>query len=228
MNRFAARQSLSEVDFERRRQAMVQRQLEPRGITDRRVLDAMSRVPRERFVDLGSLESAYDDRALPIACQQTISQPFTVAFMVQALQLTGDEKVLEIGTGSGYAAAVLSLVASQVDTVERIPKLAERASDRLQALGYTNCRVHIADGTLGWAQNAPYDAIVVAAAGESLPAALADQLTPRGRIVIPLGPQQASQRMWRFTRIDDHLLADDLGAFCFVPLIADAPPTGTQ
>jgi protein-L-isoaspartate(D-aspartate) O-methyltransferase len=199
---------------------MVQSQLVPRGITDTRVLAAMSQVPREEFVPEFLQDDAYGDWPLPIGYGQTISQPYTVAFMVQALELTGNEKVLEIGTGSGYAAAVLSRVASTVETVERIDALGRQAKERLSKLGYDNVRVHIGDGSLGLEHAGPFDAIVVTAAAEHLPRAYSSQLAEGGRIVIPLG-QWFDQRLYRFRLSDGELHAQNLGAFVFVPLIGE-------
>ncbi len=207
------------VSYSDLRHQMVQTQLEPRGIHDRRVLDAMGAVPREEFVPADLREAAYDDGALPILCGQTISQPFTVAFMYQALSLEGRESVLENGTGSGYGAAVLSLLARVVYTVERIPMLGEQAAVRLDQLGYNNVHVRIANGTLGWKEEAPFDAIVVTAGAERLPPTYADQLSEGGRIVIPLGAEPHNQMMYCFTLRHGKLQSQELGYFAFVPLI---------
>lgn len=198
---------------------MIESQLRSRDIDDPRVLDAMNRVPREAFVLDEDRSAAYDDHAMSIGHAQTISQPYTVAFMCQAAQLTGDEKVLEIGTGSGYGAAVLSLLSREVYTVERIPELTEQARRRLEAMGYDNVHVATADGTLGFPAGAPFDAIVVTAGADVLPEALVKQLAPGGRIVIPIGEYGGGQTMYRFTKRDGELTAEDLGAFSFVPLI---------
>lgn len=203
------------------RRRMVQTQLERRGIRDARVLAAMSSVPRDAFVLARWRDVAYADGALPIECGQTISQPFTVAFMCEAAQLVGAEKVLEIGTGSGYGAAILSLLASEVHTVERIPALAQRAAGQLSKLGFGNVQVHIADGTLGWPPSAPYDAIVVTAGANALPTPYLDQLTEGGRIVIPLGDTPHNQTMYRFTLSSGKLYTENLGGFAFVPLIGE-------
>jgi protein-L-isoaspartate(D-aspartate) O-methyltransferase len=201
------------------RQRMVDSQLGRRGITDPRVLAAMGDVPREEFVPADVREMAYEDRALPIGHGQTISQPYTVAFMCEALALEGGEKVLEIGTGSGYAAAVLSRLAREVHTLERIPELWEEAQARLERLGYSNVQTYLANGTLGLPAQAPFDAIVVTAGAEQLPAPLREQLAEGGRIVIPLGDTPHSQSMMRFTLRSGQWQAEDLGSFAFVPLI---------
>lgn len=198
---------------------MVEGQLRDRGISDEAVLSAMSRVPREEFVPQDLQHSAYDDRALPIGYGQTISQPFTVAFMCEALKLTGSETVLEIGTGSGYGAAVLSHMAQFVYTVERIPELAEQAQDRLARLGYSNVVVQRADGTLGLPDRGPFDSMAVTAGAEFLPEAYREQLAEGGRLVIPIGPYRSSQTMFRFTKRDGRLVSENLGMFAFVPLI---------
>ena len=201
------------------RRRMIESQLRARGLRNSRVLDAMNAVPRERFVPEGERHDAYEDWPLPIGHGQTISQPFTVAFMADALQLCGDEKVLEIGTGSGYGAAVLSRLAREVHTIERIPALAELARRRLVDLGYESVFVHVGDGTLGWPDEAPFDAICVTASAGSVPPAFTEQLALSGRLVIPVGDLRAGQRMCRYTRTADALEKEDLGGFAFVPLI---------
>jgi protein-L-isoaspartate(D-aspartate) O-methyltransferase len=173
--------------FARERERMVEEQLVRRGISDARVLAAMRRVPRHLFVDEALGDRAYGDHPLPIGEGQTISQPYMVAIMVQLLRLAGEEKVLEIGTGSGYQTAVLAELARRVCSVERIPTLAARARARLEALGYTNVWVRTADGTLGWPDEAPFDRIVVAAGSPSVPQPLFDQLAEGGRMVLPVG-----------------------------------------
>lgn len=202
-----------------RRQRMVEQQIAGRGITDRRVLQAMATVPREQFVSDAQQAEAYNDGPLPIGFGQTISQPFTVAFMAQALRLQGSENILEIGTGCGYAAAVLSLLAARVHTIERIPELGEEAMMRLGQLGFDKVSVHTGDGTLGLPQFAPYAGIVAAASASTLPAPFIKQLAPGGTIVLPLGEGVHGQRMARFTRRGDQLEREDLGGFAFVPLI---------
>ena len=198
---------------------MVETQLIPRGICDWRVIAAMSKVPREEFVAPELRDEAYKDWPLPIGCGQTISQPFTVAYMVEALRLRGGERILEVGTGSGYAAAVLSCLAKEIHSVERIPELAELARQRLSRLGYDNVRVHVANGTLGLPEDAPFDAIVVTAGADDLPKAYVDQLADKGRIVIPLGDMPTSQALCRFTLQGGRLSSENLGQFAFVPLI---------
>jgi len=198
---------------------MVEAQLAAHGIADSRVLDAMGRVPREQFVLPEMRDAAYEDGPLPIGCGQTISQPFTVAFMCEALRLDGTEKVLEIGAGSGYSAAVLSLLAKSVFTIERVPELAEQARSRLAELGYDNVHVVTGDGTLGLSCEGPFDAIVVTAGAETLPDTYVQQLRMGGRIVIPIGEYRYNQEMYRFTRLDGDLRVESLGGFAFVPLI---------
>ncbi len=203
------------------RRRMVQVQLAAQGIYDERVLAAMLRVPRERFVPADLQAYAYQDQPLPIGYGQTISQPYTVAFMLQQLRLGGNERVLEIGTGSGYGAAVLSRLAAEVYSVERIVELGTAAQERLYQAGYRNARVVLGDGSLGLAEFAPYDAIVVTAGAKVLPLPLANQLAEGGRMVIPIGPTLTEQHLFRFTKCDDSLDSEDLGAFAFVPLIGE-------
>lgn len=198
---------------------MVEFQLARRGIDDEFLLEAFRAVPREEFLPKNLAEFAYQDTPLPISAGQTISQPYIVALTIYALQLRGQERVLEIGTGSGYAAAVLSRVAKQVFTVERVESLAEEARLRLQRLGYDNVHVLCADGTLGWPEHAPYDAIAVAAGGPEVPAALRSQLSLGGRLVIPVGSHE-SQSLVRVIREDEsRFTEEDLTPVRFVPLI---------
>jgi protein-L-isoaspartate(D-aspartate) O-methyltransferase len=171
----------------RRRHAMVEAQLRARDIVDERVLRAMEAVPRELFVEEPERRRAYDDAALPIREGQTISQPYMVARICEALRLRGDERVLDVGTGSGYQAAVLAELAAEVHTIERIPELAERARERLAAAGYERVQAHVGDGTLGIPEHAPFDAIAVGAAAPDFPQTLYEQLKPRGRLVVPVG-----------------------------------------
>jgi protein-L-isoaspartate(D-aspartate) O-methyltransferase len=172
---------------------MVQQQLRERDITDERVLAAMEGVPRELFVPPELRGRAYEDAALPIGSGQTISQPYMVARICEALVLTGREHVLDVGTGSGYQAAVLAELAAEVDTIERIPELAERARQNLAAAGYDRVRVHVGDGSRGVPERAPFDAIAVAAAAPELPQLLYEQLEPRGRLVVPVGKRRAQR-----------------------------------
>jgi protein-L-isoaspartate(D-aspartate) O-methyltransferase len=207
----------------RLRKRMVQDQLAARGIKNPAVLKAMGEVPREEFVPDGMAEFAYEDSALPIQQAQTISQPYIVALMTEALELSPDDRVLEIGTGSGYAAAVLAQIVQEVYTVERHPSLARKARERCRRLGYDNIQVRHGDGTLGWEEHAPYDAIVVTAGGPEIPQPLLDQLSVGGRLVIPTGPTPRLQELVRVTRIsEDDYPRENLGAVRFVPLIGAA------
>jgi len=208
------------MNFELARHNMVVHQLERRGIHDPRVLEAMEWVPREEFVPPELLDLAYDDRALPIGLEQTISQPYTVAFMCQEARIAASDKVLEIGTGSAYGAAVLSLLAREVHSIERIEELFHAACARLARLGYDNVRVYLDDGTQGLPREAPFNAIVCTAGAEELPDAYQQQLADGGRLVIPIGPA-AHQQMVRFTRRGDRWDRDDLGSFGFVPLVGN-------
>jgi protein-L-isoaspartate(D-aspartate) O-methyltransferase len=205
------------VNFEAARAEMVR--FLRAEIHDERVLAAFAQVPREHFVAQELQPYAYEDRALPISRGQTISQPLIVAMMTQALQLTGDEKVLEIGTGSGYQAAILSLLAREVVTLERIPELTESARQRLQALGYRNVRVEQAGEALGWPQGAPYDAIIVTAGAPAVPQSLVDQLAEGGRMVAPVGSRRL-QQLVRATKAAYGVTLEQLGECRFVPLIA--------
>ncbi|MCA9777671.1 MAG: protein-L-isoaspartate(D-aspartate) O-methyltransferase [Candidatus Eremiobacteraeota bacterium] len=206
--------------YERERDKMVKEQIAARGVKDERVLDAMRRVPRERFVLTKFEEMAYSDRPLPIEDDQTISQPYIVALMVQAMQLNPQARVLEVGTGSGYAAAVISKLAKEVFTIERHAGLARAAADRLSELDYDNVRVRHGDGTLGWPEAAPFDAVVVAAAGAEVPEALKEQLKLGGRLVIPVGDSQI-QSLLIITRVgeNDFDVQKSIDVR-FVPLIA--------
>ena len=177
--------------FERERTRMVEDQLVRRGITDARVLAAMRRVPRHLFVEEALRDRAYGDHALPIGEEQTISQPYIVALMTSLLDLQGTEKVLEVGTGSGYQAAVLAHIARRVCSIERLPRLAQRARALLDGLGYSNVWVRVGGGTLGWPDEAPFDRILVAAGGPAVPPPLFEQLAPGGRMVLPLGDVEA-------------------------------------
>jgi protein-L-isoaspartate(D-aspartate) O-methyltransferase len=201
------------------RRKMVNRQLRARGIDDPRVLEAMGRVPREAFVPPPLAEFAYDDAPLPLQAGQTISQPYIVALMAQAAAIQRSDRVLEIGSGSGYAAAVLAELADRVDTVERLPELADQARATLQAQGYGRVRVHGGDGSLGLPAGAPFDVIVAAAAAPDVPAAWREQLAVGGRIIMPIGDQGGRQRLVRITRLARGYDEEDLGAVAFVPLV---------
>jgi len=209
------------MNFQLARHNMVLEQLERRGIRDPRVLEAMEWVPRDEFVPPELLDLAYEDRALPIGLDQTISQPYTVAYMCQEAGLSANDKVLEIGTGSGYGAAVLSLLVNEVHTIERIEALFNTARERLARLGCRNVHTHLDDGTLGLPAEAPFNAIIVTAGAESLPEAYKDQLAEGGRLVIPVGPP-SYQQMIRLTRRGNDFIRDNLGSFGFVPLVSDS------
>jgi protein-L-isoaspartate(D-aspartate) O-methyltransferase len=203
---------------EMERARMIEHDLRRRGIYDTLVLRAFAQVPREEFVPPELREHAYADCPLPIGNGQTISQPFVVAMTVQALELQGHERVLEIGTGSGYAAAILGAMVREVETIERIEELARTAADRLARLGFANVRVRHGDGTLGWPAGAPYEAICVAAGAPRPPPSLLAQLAIGGRLVLPHGdPDQ--QRLVRIVRTLDSFVEQDLGDVRFVPLV---------
>jgi protein-L-isoaspartate(D-aspartate) O-methyltransferase len=191
-----------------------------REIEDERVLRAMEQVPRELFVPETSRHLAYEDIPLPIGEGQTISQPYIIALMTQSLQLTGNEKVLEVGTGSGYQAAILAKLVRKVVSVERIPLLAESARRLLEKLGYTNIEVHVAGKTLGWPDNAPYEAIIVTAGAPSVPQALLDQLALGGRLAIPVGSRW-DQELLLVTKQKDRVARKYLVPCRFVPLIGE-------
>ena len=210
-------------DLSAQREEMVERHLAARGITAPGVLEAMAEVPRERFVDPSLVEFAYEDSPLPIDAGQTISQPYIVALMAQALELGEEDRVLEVGTGSGYAAAVLSRIAAAVYTVERHEALAETARRRLEELGYGNVHVRHGDGTRGWPEHAPYDAIAVAAGGPEVPAPLVRQLAPGGRLIVPVGETHRLQELVRMRRKGEETFErEELGGVRFVPLVGEA------
>ena len=210
------------TDYSRLRERMVQRQIAGRGVRSEKVLDAMRKVPRERFLPNGQAVWAYDDAPLPIGDGQTISQPYIVAYMTEALVLDGGEKVLEIGTGSGYAAAVLAEIAADVYTIERIDGLAIMARRVLDKLGYQNVHVRHGDGTLGWPEHAPFDAIVVTAGGPDVPDTLKRQLKIGGRLVMPIGKTTWFQELVRVTRITEaDFDTEYLVPVRFVPLIGE-------
>jgi protein-L-isoaspartate(D-aspartate) O-methyltransferase len=206
------------MNFSLLRYKMVTEQLARRDIHDPRVLAAMELVPREAFVPEPLRMHAYEDRALPIGFEQTISQPYTVAFMCQEARLRAMDKVLEIGAGSGYGAAVLAELTKEVYAIERIAELYETALAALSAHGYEKVKLHLGDGSLGLPEAAPFDAIICTAGAEELPVAFQEQLADGGRLVIPIGPS-GHQQMYRFTRKGDQWYGDKLGCFGFVPLV---------
>jgi protein-L-isoaspartate(D-aspartate) O-methyltransferase len=208
------------ADFKMLRQRMVDEQIYSRGVRDQRVLDAMARVPRELFVTEDLKPFAYEDRPLPIPAGQTISQPYIVAYMLEALNLAGGERVLEIGAGSGYAAAVLSLIAAEVYAIERLEDLADYARTRLAQAGIVNVHILHADGTEGWRDEAPFDAVLVSAGAPGIPDSLLKQLREGGRLVLPVGTTQLAQELVRVTRVDaTEYVREDLADVRFVPLI---------
>jgi len=209
------------ADLAERRRSMVERQLMRRDVRDPRVLAAMAEVPREQFVPPELAEFAYDDGPLPIGEGQTISQPYIVALMIQAAEVAPGDRVLEVGSGSGYAAAVIGRIATHVLGIERHDVLALAARMRLAALGYDNVEIVTGDGTRGCPDRAPFDAIIVSAGGPSIPHALQQQLDLKGRLVIPVG-EGGSQRLLKITRTDaTHYEEEDLGSVAFVPLIGE-------
>lgn len=212
------------IDFQHARERMVESQLVARGILDRRVLDAMRRVPREAFVAPDLRKFAYDDTPLPIGENQTISQPYIVARMIEAAEVTALDRVLEVGTGSGYAAAVLARLAARVDSIERRVALADGARAMLAALGIANVEVHHGDGTLGFSARAPFDAIIAAAGGPAVPSAWLAQLAARGRLVMPVGERRHYQRLVKMVRLmppQTGYRTETLGDVLFVPLIGE-------
>jgi len=210
------------ADFSRTRDRMVNVQIAGRGVRDHRVLEAMRRVPREAFVEPGFEEFAYEDGPLPIGEGQTISQPYIVALMIEAVEVKPGDNVLEVGAGSGYAAAVMSQIANRVFAIERHPSLAESARRRCRMLAYDNIDLRTGDGTRGWPEAAPFDAILVAAGGPSVPQALKEQLAIGGHLVIPVGEQERYQDLLKITRKSEtEYEEEDLGAVAFVPLIGE-------
>ncbi|HXS07070.1 MAG TPA: protein-L-isoaspartate(D-aspartate) O-methyltransferase [Rhizomicrobium sp.] len=205
--------------YEKARQEMLKTQIARRGVRDKRVLAAMGEVPREAFVEPGFEASAYEDRALPIAEGQTISQPYVVAVMLAAADLHPGDRVLEVGAGSGYAAAVLSRLVAHVFAIERLPALAAVAEKRGRALGYDNITFRTGDGSNGWPEEAPFDAILVAASGPEPPDALKRQLVMGGRLIMPV-EESGDQRLTRLTRLEEAKFSrDEFGGVKFVPLI---------
>lgn len=209
-------------DFARERQEMVERQLKRRGISEQRILDAFRAVPREAFISAEYAHLAYGDHPLPIEAGQTISQPYIVALMIEAAEIEPGDKVLEVGSGSGYAAAVISRIAGEVVGIERQHDLVGVARERLERLGYSNVRIVEGDGTRGCPAEAPFDAILAAASGSHIPAPLVDQLKPGGTIVMPVGSPGWVQKLVKATKRDDGTLQQaDLGGVRFVPLIGE-------
>jgi protein-L-isoaspartate(D-aspartate) O-methyltransferase len=215
--------SFSMDAFVAQRSQMIADQLQRRGIADPRVLAAMNKVPREWFVLPGEEREAYADRALSLDCGQTISQPYIVALMTEALELTGSEHVLEIGTGSGYQTAVLCELARWITSVERHPELSTRAAKKLELLGCTKCTLVVGDGTHGWPAGAPYDRIIVTAGAVRVPQALVDQLTEGGILVIPVGPGEA-QSLQAIRKANGKLESRELSGCRFVPLVGSEEP----
>jgi protein-L-isoaspartate(D-aspartate) O-methyltransferase len=208
------------MDYEAERQIMVAEQLIVRGIRDKRVLDAMRKVPRHLFVEEALRSRAYGDYPLPIGEKQTISQPYMVALMTESLNLKGNEKVLEIGTGSGYQAAVLAELCEKVYSVERLKSLAVKARKQLDQLGYMNVAIKIFDGTYGWIEHSPYDAIIVTAGAPEIPKALIDQLSVGGRMVIPIG-DEFSQTLIKVEKGKDGITTTNICGCVFVKLIGE-------
>ena len=209
-------------DFAELRERMVRRQIEARGIADPLILDAFRAVPREQFVDEGQRQWAYDDHPLPIEAGQTISQPYIVALMIEAAEIFPGDVVLEVGAGSGYAAAVMSRIARMVIGIERQHDLVNSAQERLHRLGYDNVSIVEGDGTRGWPEEEPYDAILAAATGSHVPHPLVDQLAPGGRLVMPIGePGDVQDLIKVVKRPDGSLVETNLGGVRFVPLIGE-------
>ena len=209
--------------YAKQRKKMVDSQIRSRGIRDGRVLRAMEKIPRHLFIDEGLIDQAYNDNPLPIGEKQTISQPYIVALMTEALELKGREKVLELGTGSGYQAAILAELADRVFTVERLASLAQKARKLLESLNYYNVVIRVGDGTYGWREESPFDAIAVSAGSPSIPRMLVEQLAIGGRLVIPVGGRY-SQSLIKLTRLSenpDDVKKEDLGGCRFVSLIGE-------
>lgn len=209
--------------YRKQRIRMVDSQIRSRGVRDERVLEVMEMIPRHLFVDEGIINQAYNDNPLPIGERQTISQPYIVALMTEALELKGNEKVLEIGTGCGYQSAVLSKLADRVFSIERIASLAGRARELLDSLGCFNVLIRVGDGTYGWREESPFDAIIVTAGAPDVPKQFLEQLAVGGRLVIPVGSQY-SQTLLKLTRLSEDaedIKKEDLGGCRFVNLIGE-------
>ncbi len=206
------------VNFKKARERMVEAQVMARGVHDERVLEAMRKVPRHLFVDEALRDQAYNDHPLPIAENQTISQPYIVGLMTESLELKGAEKVLEIGTGSGYQAAVLAELADRVFSIERFPELGYRANSVLRKLGYDNVIIRVGDGSLGWPDDAPFDGIMVTAGTPKIPQPLIDQLVMGGRLIVPVG-DRTSQDLILVRRVPEGIRKTNLGGVRFVNLV---------
>ena len=215
------KKSKLQIDPKRSRLRMVREQLARRGIVDELVLNAMATVPRHLFVPNGLFSHAYDDRSLPIGYGQTISQPFTVAKMLQNLELKPGLRVLEIGMGSGYQAAVIAAMGCTVFTMERLPELYQITKKRMAGMNYHNLHMHLGDGTRGFPQAAPYDRIIVAAGGPGIPKPLVEQLENHGILIIPVGPRPRTQVLYKLIREDNKIYSENLGKADFVNLVGD-------
>jgi len=210
------------TDYAAEREAMVERQMRRRGITEPDILDAFRAVPREEFVSLDQAHLAYGDHPLPIGAGQTISRPYIVALMIQAAAIEPGDRVLEVGAGSGYAAAIIGRIAQRVIAIERQHELVEVARERMRRLGYGNVEIVEGDGTKGWREEAPYDAILAAASGSHVPRPWVEQLAPDGRIVMPVGDPGLVQELIKVTKQEDGILRQEsLGGVRFVPLIGE-------
>ncbi len=210
------------TNFAAERDAMIERQIEARGIHEPTILEAFRSVPREEFLSKEYADLAYGDHPLPIEAGQTISQPYIVALMIQAAEMKAGDTVLEVGAGSGYAAAIMSRIAGRVTAVERQPDLVKVAQERMQRLGFDNVRIVQGDGTRGWEPETPYDAILAAASGSHIPPAWIDQLADGGRIVMPVGEPTFIQKLIKVTKgPGGKLITEDLGGVRFVPLIGE-------
>lgn len=210
--------------YKKQRSRMVETQIKSRGISDSRVLRAMETVPRHLFIDEGLIDQAYNDSPLPIGEKQTISQPYIVALMTQALELTGKERALEIGTGSGYQTAILASLAERVFSIERIAPLAVKARKILDRLNYYNVAIRVGDGSYGWKEEAPFDAIITTAAAPEIPQYLVEQLAVGGRLVVPIGGRDV-QTLYKLTRLVENpqeIRKEDLGGCRFVSLIGES------
>ncbi len=219
---FLLPQAFAQDKYEKQRQAMVEKDIRARGVKDKKVLEVMGKVPRHLFVDPPYRDKAYADHPLPIGEGQTISQPYVVALMTESLRLRSSDRVLEIGTGSGYQAAVLAEIVKEVYTIEIRKPLAEMATERLRDLGYKNVEVKYGDGYFGWEEHAPFDAIIITAAANHIPPPLIKQLKEGGRLIIPLGGTTYFQTLTLATKKQGELTLEQLGSVLFVPMIGEA------